>query len=98
MTTLILGGRLMGKLFDLSKSSETENHLRLIRNYRNHISHNISNIKVLPASKALELSESMLYVLKASKAFKEQDKVMLRQWIIKAKLLAGIEGVINNLE
>ena len=40
----------------------------------------------------------MLYVLKASKAFKEQDKVMLRQWIIKAKLLAGIEGVINNLE
>jgi len=68
MSTLILQAKvgLINKFFDETTIETTKIHLNLIRRDRNHISHNISNIKVLSASNALELSESMLYVLKAS--------------------------------
>ena len=66
MTTLIKESRLIEELFDKFNFKSIHLHLDLIRNYRKQIADNSSTKEVFSASKALELSESMLYVLKAS--------------------------------
>ena len=60
MATLIYGFIGFHKHFDLEKYKSTKHHLDRAQK--------ISHIKDLSASKVLELSESMFYVLKASKA------------------------------
>jgi len=79
---------------------ETVKYLEIIRDYRNHYAHHVSNVEMLSATKALELADSMIQVFESIVVRVPDDvkKEKVHQWKIKAKILISIEELLLTLK